>query len=144
MSGDADSDDPSIADAERLLRHVAKRGDANMLGFDEGNGSPRVRGGAFVWHKQDGCSVYRESVLLQNEMSPNDVKRDEEQLVISVTARHVRDVQLGVRPDPWPDDGGQHPRQVAHALIVNCHALGKNARARALSQLAKSADITRL
>lgn len=111
-----------------------------MMIRDEGTGNLRARGGAFKIH-EDGCSVYLDSVLSAEGMGPNDVRTAAGQAVISVGAADVASVGLGLRRDPWPPDSDGHKRDAAHALIVNSGGLGKNPRARALSQLARRATI---
>jgi len=138
MSGEVD--DPSIDGREQIYRHIARRGDTNMLTQDEGTSEFRVRSGAFVWD-DDGCSGYLDSVLRKHSLGPSDVKRAPDQVVIAVTAQDIREVQFAIARDPWPEGGGVHPRQVAHALIVNHAQLSTKKRARANSALARRAQI---
>lgn len=141
MSGAVD--DPSIEAQELIYRHIARRGDTNMLTQDESTGQFRARSGAFVWD-DDGCSCYLDSILSQHSLGPSDVKRAPDQVVIAVTAQAVRDVQFGITRDAWPPDAGEHPRQAAHALIINYIPLSKKKRSRANSDLAKRAQILEL
>jgi hypothetical protein len=134
------SDDSSVVDDEVLYRRIARYGDTSMMVVDEGTGDVRVSKAAFKLDS-DGCSVYLHSVLAQNELAADSLVRDPQNVIISVTAGSVRAVGLGVRPDPWPPDGDGHPRDAAHALVVNPNAIGKNPLHRALRSLAATSTI---
>jgi hypothetical protein len=132
------SDDPAVGDAEILLRRIATYGDTNMMIVDDVTGEARISSGAFRLD-HDGCSVYRSAVLDARGLSATAVVRAPQNAVVSVTAAAVRSVSLGVRPDPNPPEGDGHPRDEAHALIVNPSPLGKNPLRRALRELAATA-----
>lgn len=132
------SDDPSVADADTLLRRIATYGDTNMMVVDDATGETRISSGAFKLD-EDGCSVYRSAVLATHGLDARAVVRAPQNAVVAVTAATVRSVSLGVRPDPNPPEGDGHPRDEAHALIVNARSLGKNPLRRALRDLAASA-----
>lgn len=123
-----------------LLRRIARSGDTNMIVFDEGDGSERVRGGAFSMD-EDGCSTYCERVLEYAGLGPSGVARSPQNAVVSVTVEAVRTVQFDVHPDPWPDDSDGGIRDCAHTLITNSLPLGRRAVSRAFSTLAASARI---
>jgi hypothetical protein len=130
-----DSDDAPVKDDEELYRRIARHGDTSMMVTDEASGATRASSGAFRLDS-DGCSVYRRSMLEAHDLSAEALVRDPLNVVVSITAFAVRNVRLGVRPDPWPPDSDGHPRDVAHALVVNPNELGKKPLHRALQTLA--------
>jgi hypothetical protein len=134
------SDDPSVVDDEVLYRRIARYGDTSMIVVDEGSGDVRISSGAFNLNS-DGCSVYLHSVLAQNELTVESLVRAPQNVIISVTAATVREERLGVRPDPWPPDSDGHPRDAAHALVVNPNAMRKKQLLRALRSLAATSRI---
>ena len=133
------AEDFLIIEDDVLLRRIARYGDTNMVIADEATGELRVRSGAFVMN-DDGCSVYCQRILEQNDMSALALVRRPQNAVVSVTALAVDRQGLAARADPNPPVPEPHPRDVAHALIVRPEALSKNATKRALSNLAKSAE----
>lgn len=135
-----ESDDPSVVDDEVLYRRIARYGDTSMIVVDEGSGDVRIGSGAFNLDS-DGCSVYLHSVLAQNELTVESIVRAPQNVIISVTAGTVREVRLGVRPDPWPPDSDGHPRDAAHALVVNPDSMGKKQLLRARRSLAATSRI---
>lgn len=133
------TDDPAVADSETLLRRIATYGDTNMMVVDDVTGETRISSGAFKLD-QDGCSVYRLTVLTARGLDASAVVRAPQNAVVAVTAGTVRAVSLDVRPDPNPPEGDGHPRDEAHALIINVRSLGKNPLRRALRDLAATAQ----
>jgi hypothetical protein len=134
------ADDETIDPEDLALRRIARRGDTNMLVFDEGTKRLRVRSGAFVMDG-DGCSVYLDSMMRAMHLTPYDVAKAPQNVVVSVHVEQVRQVDLGIRRDAWPPDSDGHPRDAAHALIVNSSSLSRKASAKARRALAALAVI---
>jgi hypothetical protein len=134
------SDDASVRDDEELYRRIAKHGDTSMMVYDEASGAISVSSGAFRLDS-DGCSVYMRSMLEAHDLAAEALVRDPMNVVISITALQVRAVRLGIRSDPWPPDSDGHPRDVAHALLVNPYELGKKPLHRACRSLAQGSVI---
>lgn len=133
-------DDLTIGSSETLYRRIARSNDTNMLIFDEGLDAYRVRSGAFSMDA-DGCSAYLGSELSRAGIGAADVAKTPQNVVVSVSVRGVRSAGLGIRRDPWPGIDDPHPRDVAHALMVNSSRFGRRPLGRALSSLARTAVI---
>ena len=126
-----EEDDPAIDDGETALRRLSDSG-PSMIAIDIVTGERRPSTGAFR-PDEDGVSVYRESVLQTNNLTAADLVRTPQNLVVGVAVGEIRSIaSLGIRDDPWPSDFGEpdHPRNVAHALIVGWRGLTKNERKR--------------
>lgn len=123
---------------DRLFRRISKSGDTNMLLTDEATGNRMVSSGAFVMD-EDGCSVYIESLLLAEELGPEALVDEPQNVVISVTVETVIAADLGVHPDPLPVGPGDHRRNAAHGLIKNIKGLTKKPEYRARKALAAAA-----
>ncbi len=133
-------DDAGVADSEVLYRRIARDGDEAMIVVDEATGGRIIRSGAFVVD-EDGCSVYRDSVMRESSLGLADLVSAPQNVIISVTVAQVRRAALGVRGDPWPDGSDGPPRDVAHALIINPDDLGKKRLHRARQALASDAVV---
>jgi len=108
-----------------------------MIAIDALTGLRRPSSGAFK-PDDDGVSVYRESRLIENELTAADVVRAPQNLVVAITVADVRSIPpLGVRDDPWPVDipDEEHLRNAAHALIVGWNGLTRSERRRHQQQL---------
>jgi hypothetical protein len=89
----------------------------------------------------DGCSVYREAILIGDGLTRRDAAVSTKNALLAITAAAVRMVDLDAVPDPWPHDSDGHKRDAAHALIINAKGLGKNPLVRARRALADRAEI---
>jgi hypothetical protein len=120
----------NIPDDDSVFRRLSDATRA-MVSIDALTGERRPTSGAF---KPDpDVSVYRESVLERARLGPRDLVRNASNVVVSVSVGDVRAiVPLDIRDDPWPRDiaDPDHPRNVAHALIVGWEGLGKGDRIR--------------
>jgi hypothetical protein len=123
--------DGTVPDDDAVYRRLSDSG-PNMVSIDVGTGLRRPSSGAFK-PDEDGVSVYRDSVLRAAGLSPVDLVRAPQNLVVIVTVSDVRSIPpLDVRDDPWPPsvpDAG-HPRNGAHALIVGWDGLSTSERKR--------------
>jgi hypothetical protein len=135
---EASLDDPGIPGSELLFRRISRSGDTSMIITDEVSGDRTISSGAFVMD-DDGCSVYLASILSSSNLGPEDLAVAPQNVVISLTAKTVRAAGLGVRLDPWPPEGGTHPRNAAHGLITNVHGLGSKKARSARRSLAAAA-----
>lgn len=131
-------EDADVPGSESVYRRVP-RVDSNFMIIDQV--THEIVGpttAAFqVDPKDNGISVYRRSILLDHNLSAEDLIKDPLNLVVGVTVddlrscRHIladgRVVRLGLRNDPWPEDvpDPKHPRNAAHALIVGFDGLSK-------------------
>ncbi|MDA8281348.1 MAG: hypothetical protein M0Z63_13195 [Actinomycetota bacterium] len=138
VQGDRESDDPAIADDDRLYRRLSDNG-PNMIAVDVLTGALRPSSGAFK-PDDDGVSVYRESLLQRDSLTPADVVRAPQNLVVALRVGAVRSIRpLGVRDDPWPAGipDEDHPRNAAHALIKGWDGLTTSERRRRQKALAE-------
>lgn len=137
MQGGGDSDDPAIADDDRLYRRLSDSS-PNMIAVDVLTGARRPSSGAFK-PDDDGVSVYRESLLQRDSLEAVDVVRAPQNLVVALPVGAVRSIRpLGVRDDPWPTGipNEDHPRNAAHALIKGWNGLSTGERRRRQRALA--------
>lgn len=137
MQGGGDSDDPAIADDDRLYRRLSDSS-PNMIAVDVLTGARRPSSGAFK-PDDDGVSVYRESLLQRDSLEAVDVVRAPQNLVVALPVGAVRSIRpLGVRDDPWPTGipDEDHPRNAAHALIKGWNGLSTGERRRRQRALA--------
>ena len=131
----------AIADEVELLRRLSDRG-PSMLVTDQVTGMQRPTSGAFRPDK-DGLSVYRHDRLADNKLTVADVIRHPQNVVAALAAGEIRAMEdLAIVDDPYPNAGtpDDHPRDVAHALVVGWATLSKNQRIRkqkAMSTLAR-------
>lgn len=139
---DDDDDDADIPNEEVVYRRLRDAG-PSFVAVDQLTGVRRPSSGAFQ-PDDDGVSVYRRSILLANDLGPDDVRNAPLNLIASVEVGDLRSITLGVRDDPWPADIDEpdHPRNAAHALIKGLEALGKNPRRRRQKQLVALASVT--
>lgn len=101
-----------------------------MVAIDAVTGVRRPTSGAFK-PDEDGVSVYREARLRMAGLGTGDVVRSPINVVVSLGVGDMRSIQpLGVRDDPWPPDIDEpdHPRNVAHALIIGWDGLTRGER----------------
>jgi len=137
VQGGGDSDDPAIADDDRLYRRLSDSS-PNMIAVDVLTGARRPSSGAFK-PDDDGVSVYRESLLQRDSLEAVDVVRAPQNLVVALPVGAVRSIRpLGVRDDPWPTGipDEDHPRNAAHALIKGWNGLSTGERRRRQRALA--------
>jgi hypothetical protein len=137
VQGGGDSDDPAIADDDRLYRRLSDSS-PNMIAVDVLTGARRPSSGAFK-PDDDGVSVYRESLLQRDSLEAVDVVRAPQNLVVALPVGAVRSIRpLGVRDDPWPTGipNEDHPRNAAHALIKGWNGLSTGERRRRQRALA--------
>jgi hypothetical protein len=117
--GDAADDDPTIADAERLLRRVHRK----SIVLDRNQNRWRPSSAAFD-DDDDGISVFLSSVITEQLGRPEgDALIDHpEHSLVAFTAGQVRSdllsPPLGVKRDPEPLSAIPHPCSAAHALMV--------------------------
>lgn len=124
-----------------LYRRIGKAADVGMTVVDEETLERVPTGGAFTI-KGDGCSCYRHDILSRDGMdAQHTVLAPDLNMVVSVTAAEVRRFDLDVIPDPWPPLPDAHPRDAAHALIVNSNGLSNRLRSTAQRQLAAAAVV---
>lgn len=135
-------DDTDILDSEAIYRRVPGVPFVHMVLKDEETGETRAKRGAFKWDK-DGCSGYRHSLLTENGLTWEDVKKRPENGVLRVYVADLRNnliAKIGIANDPWPDVPDPHPRDVAHALMVAEGLINKK-REQALSEIASRAVV---
>ena len=139
-----EDDDPDISGAEILYRRLSFDGGAWVLRDSSGEIVRPVSGGFDP--DTDGVSVFRRDILLQLDppLAPADVALRPTDIVVGFTVADVRQLELGIKSDPWPKDvhDPDHPRYAAHALIVGLDALGKNGRIKRQRKLAVVPSMT--
>jgi hypothetical protein len=136
--------DPDIPDDEILYRRLSFDGGDWVLRGPAGERIRPVSGGFDP--DTDGVSVFRRDVLLKLDppLGPADVALRPNDIVVGFTVADVRQLQLGVKNDPWPKDvsDSNHPRYAAHALITGLEGLGKSARIKRQRKLAAVSSMT--
>jgi hypothetical protein len=139
----SDADDLSIPDDEIVYRRLSYSGGAWVQRDSDGKLLRPVSGG--FQPDDDGLSVFRRSILQaqQPPLGPDLVALRSGDIVVGFTVGDVRTLHLGVRDDAWPQDvmDPDHPRYVAHALIVGWHSLGKKRRIAIQKQLCVAASM---
>jgi hypothetical protein len=133
------ADDLSIPPEEAIYRRVPAVPFVGMALIDEDSGEVTFKRGAFKWDK-DGCSCNRHSVLVENNLTWQDVKKKPEHEVMRVHVSDLRENRMGIADDPWPDVPAPVPADVAYALIV-AHELSNRQREQALSAIARRAKL---
>lgn len=119
-------DDPSIFGEETCLRRV-DRNYPNMFKIDSATGIERPTSAAFKY-QNDGLSVFREKILVANDLNYRDIILKPGQVVASLHVEQIRSCNgLGVCNDPWPKGipDENHKRNAAHALVVGWNSLSK-------------------
>lgn len=97
MRGQVFEDDPSITDAERLLRRIAR----SWVSWEE-DGTPRISSAAF---KDDELSVNLESVMAQAGRAPEEAIRDYSGYGLAgFTAAQARALNQALARDPLPEE----------------------------------------
>lgn len=97
MPGHVFENDPSITDAERLLRRIVR----SWVLWDE-DGTPRISSAAF---KGDELSVNLESVMAQDGRTPEDAIRGYSgHGLAAFTAAQARALNQAVARDPLPEE----------------------------------------
>ena len=97
MPGHVFEDDPSITDAERLLRRIAR----SWVSWEE-DGTPRISSAAF---REDELSVNLETVMAQAGRAPEEAVRDYPGYGLAAfTAAHARGLNQAVARDPLPEE----------------------------------------
>lgn len=134
---ESDRDDPSIPDDEIVYRRLSYSGGAWIQRDSDGKLLRPVSGG--FQPDDDGLSVFRRSILQAQHppLGPDVVALRSGDIVVGFTAGDARTLHLGVKDDAWPQDvtDPDHPRYVAHALIVGWHGLSKKKRIAMQKQL---------
>jgi hypothetical protein len=135
-------DDPSIGPDDTIYRRIPHGAGGNFVVSDDALGRQRPSSGLFV-PDEDGVSVYLASILSGHDLGPESLLRDSTNGVAGASVGTVREVELGVARDAWPDDADEpeHKRNAAHCLIVGLNDLGSSARKKRQSKLAKKFDI---
>jgi hypothetical protein len=125
-----------VADEENLFRRIGRRGDTNMLVFDQGIGTYSIRSAAFGFRKRE-CSVYLESILQALGFDWTSIVKNPQNLIVRITAVSVRAHGLQVVHSPWPlGFEVDAPYQAAHGDILQADLSNKQA-VDAARQLAK-------
>lgn len=140
--GAGPEDDPLVTREELLYRRIYSD-DPGWIVKDDITGEPlRPTSGAFK-PDTDGLSSYREKILRERNLTAADVITTSCNWVISVPVASLRDIGLGVKPDPWPKDvpDPQHERNAAHTLITGLVEVGRNERRRRQVALAELESI---
>jgi len=109
-----------------------------MVLVDEGGGTPVIKRGALKMDA-DGCSCNRHSILVANQLTWKDVKKQPQHRVIAFRVADVRRHGMGVADDPWPSVPEPMPADVAHALVVTAGDLSIRQRKESLSAIARCA-----
>jgi hypothetical protein len=93
------ADDLSIPPEEAIYRRVPAVPFVGMALIDEDSGEVTFKRGAFKWDK-DGCSCNRHSVLVENNLTWQDVKKKPEHEVMRVHGSDLRENRMGIADDP--------------------------------------------
>lgn len=137
------ADDPTVAEADVLLRRVYDSGNTNFVSIDQVTRERVPTSASFrVQADEDGLSLYLESVLGAAGLDANAVVAAPMNAVAALRAQAIRALGLGVVRDPFPADvpDPDHPRHAAHALAVGWPG-GRSARHRLSQQLARAARL---
>ncbi|MDX2762850.1 hypothetical protein [Streptomyces europaeiscabiei] len=137
-----EDDDSTIPNEELLLRWVPAFNPALLVRDSDTNEVIGPSSAAFA-PDTDGASVYLDSLVQANSLEPPDVTHAPTDSVWTLPVGQVRELNLGVRRDPWPQDvdDPEHPRYAAHALITGLLGLSKKQRIRAQKGLARSTSL---
>jgi hypothetical protein len=140
--GPAPEDDPTIPDDELILRWVPAFS-PSQLARDSGTGEIVGPTSAAFNPDTDGASVYLDSVIQAGGLDVRDVTHSVTDSVWALRVGQVRELSLGVRRDPWPQDvdDPEHPRYAAHALITGLIGLSKRSRIQAQKGLARAESL---
>ena len=139
-----EGDDPEIPGSDVLYRRLSFEAGDWVVRSTSGE---RIRPASAGFEPDtDGVSVFRREILVRQNppCGPADVALRPNDIVVGFTVADVRQLGLGVRDDPWPKDvvDPDHPRYVAHALIVGLDELGKSARIKRQKKLAVIPSMT--
>jgi hypothetical protein len=133
------ADDPSVGNDEVLYRYSPSIPHKHWTVVDQETKEVQITLAALSWD-EDGISCYRERILHENGLYWRNIKREPKNGVFSLVVQDIRAELLGVAFDPNPEGGDGHPRDAAHALIVDCELPRKQNRA-ARERLAVGAKI---
>ncbi|WP_416963390.1 hypothetical protein [Streptomyces sp. Agncl-13] len=129
-----------IPDGDLLWRWVSTE-NPRMMRYDSVTNEVLGPSSAAFKPHDDGTSVYIRRILDECGVGPTGISDDPQNSVWELETKSIRDQELDVVPDAWPQDipSPEHPRNAGHALIVGWEMLGRkqiDKKAQALSRAA--------